>query len=85
MHYKGISGMYNIVYYVSYGGRYELQLDCLSVTLPRKINLPANQKGDDNSETTVGKLSARRIQICRVHFCLGIILTVILNNFQNKV
>ena len=34
----------------------------------KKINLPANQMGYDNSETTVGKLSARRSQICRVDF-----------------
>ena len=34
----------------------------------QKINLPANQKGYDNFETTVGKLSARRIQICLVQF-----------------
>ena len=29
----------------------------------KKINLPANQKGYDTFETTVGKLLARRIQI----------------------
>ena len=50
----------------------------------KKINLPANQKGYNNSETTVGKLSARIIQIFRIHFCLGNILKVILNNFQNN-
>ena len=33
-----------------------------------KINLSANQKGYDNSETTVGKLSAKRIQIFQVYF-----------------
>ena len=33
-----------------------------------KINLPANQKAYDNFETTVGKLSARSIQICLVRF-----------------
>ena len=37
-----------------------------------------NQKGYDTFETTVGKLSARRIQIFRGYFCLGIILEVIL-------
>ena len=61
-----------------------LQLDCRSATRTRKINLPANHKGYDTFETTVGKLSAGRIQICRVHFCLGIILNVILINFKNK-
>ena len=50
----------------------------------KKMNLPANQKGYDNSKTTVGKLSARGIRFCPVHFCLGIILKVILNNFQNN-
>ena len=38
----------------------------------------------DTFETTVGKLSTRRIQICPVYFCLGVILKVILNNFQNN-
>ena len=33
-----------------------------------KIDLPTNQKGCDNSETTDEKLSARRIQIFRVSF-----------------
>ena len=54
-----------------------IQLDCLCVTSRQNINLPANQKGYDTFETSVGKLSARRIQICRVYFCLGIILKVI--------
>ena len=43
-----------------------------------------NQKDCDTFETTVGKLSARRIQIYFDYFCLGIILKVILNNFQNN-
>ena len=60
-----------------------LQLDWTSITSRQKINLPANQKGYDTVETTVGKLSARRIQICVGYFCLGIILKVVLNNFQN--
>ena len=34
----------------------------------RNIHLSTNQKGDDHSETTVEKLSARSIQIFRVHF-----------------
>ena len=61
-----------------------LQLDWNSNTSRRKINLPANQKGYDTFETTVGKLSVRRIQIYPDYFCLGIILKVILNNFQNN-
>ena len=51
-----------------------LQLDWTSNTSRQKINLPTNQRGYDNSETTVGKLSARRIQIYCVYFSL-IILT----------
>ncbi len=45
-----------------------LQLDWLWITNTRKINFPRNRKGYDNSETTIGNLSARRIQICRVYF-----------------
>ena len=37
---------------------------------PAKNELPANQKGYDNSETTIRKLSGRRTQICRVYFCV---------------
>ena len=62
----------------------DIQLDWASAPEPTKINLPANQKGYDTFETTVGKLSARRIKTSRVYFCLGIILKVILNNFQNN-
>ena len=61
-----------------------LQLDWTSNTSRQKINLPADQKGYDTSETTVGKLSARKIQICFDYFIFGIILKVILNNFQNN-
>ena len=46
-----------------------IQLDCWSATRTQIINLPTNQKGYDTFETTVGKLSARRIQICFVYFC----------------
>ena len=45
-----------------------LQLDWTSNTSRQKINLPANQKGYDKSETTDEKLSARRIQIYWVYF-----------------
>ena len=61
-----------------------LQLDCQSARRTQKINLPTNQKGYDTFETTVGKISARRIQIFPDYFCLGVILKVILNNFQNN-
>ena len=45
-----------------------LQLDCQSAGRTRKINLPTNQKGCDNSETSVEKLSTRRTQISPVYF-----------------
>ena len=50
---------------------------------PTTINSRKTRKGYENSETTVEKLSARKIQIYPDYFCLGIILKVILNNFQN--
>ena len=40
---------------------HKVQLDWTSNTSRQKINLPANQKGYDKSETTDEKLSARRI------------------------
>ena len=40
-----------------------LQLDWVSAIRKRKINLPANRKGYDESEIVYEKLSARRIQI----------------------
>ena len=61
-----------------------LQLDCFSWRRTRIINLQTNQKGYDTFETTVGKLSARITQIYPDYFCLGTILKVILNNFQNN-
>ena len=45
-----------------------IQLDCRSSGRTRKINLARNQNSYDNSETTVGKLLARRIQIVWVPF-----------------
>ena len=62
----------------------EVQLDCFSWRRTRIINFSTNQKGYDTFETTVGKLSVRRIQIFPEYFCLGNILKVILNNFQNN-
>ena len=61
-----------------------VQLDWTSNTSRQKNNFPANQKGYDTFETIVGKVPARRIQIFRVCVYLGIILKVILNNFQNN-
>ena len=65
-------------------GSLDLQLDCFSWRRTGIINLASNQKGYDNSETKVGRLSARRIQIFPGYFCLGNILKVILNNFQHN-
>ena len=62
----------------------KVQLDCFSCGRTQIINLPENQKGYETFETTFGKLSARRIRFCPVHFCVGIILKVTLNNFQNN-
>ena len=45
-----------------------LQLDWMPNMSRQKIDLPTNQEGYNNSETTTGKLSARRIQICQVCF-----------------
>ena len=74
--YNGLRTPYNVLR-IPYNGLWIPQYE------PTKNNSPANQKGYDTFETTVGKLSARRIQICFDYFCLGIILEVILNNFQN--
>ena len=40
----------------------------LPIRADKKTNLPANQKGYDNSKTTIGKLLARRTQIFQVSF-----------------
>ena len=61
-----------------------IQLDCFSWRRTQKINLASNQKDYDNSETTVGKLSARIIQIFPGYFCLGNILKVIQYNLKKN-
>ena len=61
--------------------RFQVQLSLTPSTRTRKINLPANQKGYDNSETTIGKFSARRIQIFQVPFSMIIFWSLI---FLNK-
>ena len=58
-----------------------IQLDCRSTICTQKIYLPANRTGYDHSETTVGKLSARRIQIFRVPFFVIIFFDLL---FLNK-
>ena len=60
-----------------------MQLDCSPSTRARKINSPANRKGYDKSETTVGKFSTRKIQIFRVYFC-AIHFHLFQNNFPNN-
>ena len=47
-----------------------LQLDWTPSRNTRKIKSRTNQKGYDKSETTVGKLPARRVQIFRARFCI---------------
>ena len=61
-----------------------LQLDWTSNTSRQKINFPTNRKGYDNSETTVGKLSAGRIQICLVQFYKSHFWPLFQNNFPNN-
>ena len=60
-HLEGGRNKYNII--IFFEGKQTVQLDWTPSTSRRKINLPANQKGYDESDTTDEKLSARRIQI----------------------
>ena len=46
-----------------------VQLDWTPSRNTRKINSLTSQKSCVNSETTIGKLSTRRIQITCVYFC----------------
>ena len=48
----------------------DTQLDCRSARLRRKNTSQKYRKGYDNSETAIGKLSASRIQIFLVYFCI---------------
>ena len=51
-------------------GKHDYIANCAnSEVYPQKINLPTDQRGCDNSETTVGELSAKRILIFLVYFC----------------
>ena len=47
-----------------------LQLNWLSAIRKRKINSLTNRQGYDKSETSIGKLLAKKIQICCEHFCI---------------
>ena len=58
----------------------QLQLDWTPMISTRKINLPSNQKCYDESETSFGKLSSRRIQIFHVYFCATNIWPFIFEN-----
>ena len=50
---------------------------------PTKNNLPTNQKGFENSDTNVEKLSVRRIQNCRVFFSVIIFDLLIFKTSEN--
>ena len=57
----------------------------LLISFPHtKINFPANQKGYDNSKTTIGKLLAREIQIFRVHFSVIIFDLLFLKQVKTR-
>ena len=60
-----------------------VQLDFRSVRRTRKTNLPTNQKGYDDSETTLEKLMARRIQIFRVYFSVVIFDLLLFKRSEN--
>ena len=60
-----------------------IQLNWTSNTSRQTINLPTNQKGYDKSETTIEKLSARRIQICWVYFSVIIFDLLFFKTSQN--
>ena len=57
----------------------------ISDTHTHKIDLPVNRKGDDTFETTVGKLSARRIQIWLVYFSVTIFDLLTFKTSENRV
>ena len=57
----------------------------ISETRTKNFNLPENQKGYDNSETTDEKLSARRIRIFRVPFSVIIFQPPILKLVDTSV
>ena len=59
-----------------------MQLDCQSATRTRKVNLPANQKGYDDSETTAGKLWSRRIHICCDYFLNQFLVSYVLKHVE---
>ena len=62
-----------------------LQLDWTSCDEPRKINLPANQKGYDTFETTVGKLSARKFRSALSIFVKSIFDLLFFETSENRV
>ena len=62
-----------------------IQLDQTPSRNTRKITSRTNQKGYDNSKTTVGKRSTRRIQIFRVHFLVIYFWPHFQNNLSKNV
>ena len=62
-----------------------VQLDCTPSTRTRKINPLTNQKCYENFETTIGKLLAKRIQICGDCFCKDRFDLFFQNKFPNHV
>ena len=62
-----------------------LQLDCFPSRHTQNINLPRNLTGCEESESMYKKLLARRIQICRVQFCIIYVDLFFQNNFPNRV
>ena len=62
-----------------------MQLNWTPSRRTQTINPRTNQKGYDKSETTFGKLLARRIQICCVYFCVIHFWPLFQNNFSNDV
>ena len=62
-----------------------IQLDWTSSRIWQNINLSANQKGYDESDTTGEKLSARRIQTFRVDFSVIIFDLLFFKTSENMI
>ena len=86
--YMGTDSVYQPVFALSlfltvHRVQLDLQLDWTPSRNKRKIKSPMNQEDYDNSETTVGKLLTRRIQIFWVH-CCEIHFIFLSKNFPNN-
>ena len=73
----------SVMYHLSLRSR--LQLDWTASRRTQKVNSPVNQKGYDKSETTIRKLSARKIQICCAYFCVIHCDLFFQNSFPNNI